>query len=728
MKARHYLLLVGLLLLGSTSASAQCGGYFDYTGNANTGEFNFFDSLGQTYTSDYWDFGDGTTSKNSSNASALKHKYKKPGIYYVCRIVENSAIPCKDSFCVKVVYDTNQCNAEFQSANRGKKTNFSHASQIGLAKNRTVRWDFGDNKGKSGNHTPSYTYDKYGTYTVCATVTTFVNNVSCSDTACQTVKVDSCYTYFTKKINRQEAELKAYNPAGSRKDFAWYIYDSNGNLEKVTPDVSEIKHKFKAVGTYRVVLQVFDSLSTCFSEFSDSIRIDSIDCSRKYAKFWVKNYGAGEVKLSPLNSHAKQVSFTWDFGDGNTGTSSYASHPTHFYDTLKLPATFKVCLTAYDSTEGCAETRCKPISVIKGTCSTTFGSSIKVNHGTFTPSTSNHKGKQYVWRILKESEKYPTWKITNGPLKHRFSSKGSYHIYLEAYDSTQNCTSRFSDTITIDSMDCNTKADFSIKVKGYTAELKVESRKEHEAWKWSYLNKTVFRYNLSDTIEVVEFPGPGKYKVLLEVMDSSQHGCSDTISKTVVISKPCTAAFRVAIDTSKKFKLFLVNESTDKTSHTYEWTFGDGKSSKKRNPKHKYAKSGKYEVCLTVKDAVDNCTDTYCDSLGLDSLGRLLKAGGFELIVIENDLVGIAAVEALDYSLYPNPSNGKITLELKQQPLTTGFYRIYTIHGTLVSDEQLNRAAKTTIDLTHLPDGLYTLQVFDGRNHRNAKFIKRSNN
>uniref|UniRef100_UPI000A628C95 PKD domain-containing protein n=1 Tax=Methanosarcina barkeri TaxID=2208 RepID=UPI000A628C95 len=45
---------------------------------------------------------------------------------------------------------------------------------------------------------------------------------------------------------------------------------------------------------------------------------------------------------------------------------------------------------------------------------------------------------------------------------------------------------------------------------------------------------------------------------------------------------------------------------TDKSTGTptkWKWNFGDGKTSAKQNPVHKYYKAGKYTVTLTVSNA-----------------------------------------------------------------------------------------------------------------------------
>lgn len=53
---------------------------------------------------------------------------------------------------------------------------------------------------------------------------------------------------------------------------------------------------------------------------------------------------------------------------------------------------------------------------------------------------------------------------------------------------------------------------------------------------------------------------------------------------------------------------------------TWLWDFGDGDSSFLKNPSHTYADTGYYEVCLTITDSLDNCTDTYCEIIYVDEI------------------------------------------------------------------------------------------------------------
>ena len=51
------------------------------------------------------------------------------------------------------------------------------------------------------------------------------------------------------------------------------------------------------------------------------------------------------------------------------------------------------------------------------------------------------------------------------------------------------------------------------------------------------------------------------------------------------------------------------------------WSFGDEGSSTDPFPTWEYETNGPYELCLTVGNEEEDCSDTYCFTLSLDSLG-----------------------------------------------------------------------------------------------------------
>jgi len=96
--------------------------------------------------------------------------------------------------------------------------------------------------------------------------------------------------------------------------------------------------------------------------------------------------------------------------------------------------------------------------------------------------------------------------------------------------------------------------------------------------------------NLKFKLTVKDFGG------LQGTADSSVY-----VRQNEVANNPPTAAFSVF--TFRKVALFIDKSSDiDGAIISWFWNFGDGKTSAKRNPRHRYIRSGNYSVTLTVTD------------------------------------------------------------------------------------------------------------------------------
>lgn len=121
---------------------------------------------------------------------------------------------------------------------------------------------------------------------------------------------------------------------------------------------------------------------------------------------------------------------------------------------------------------------------------------------------------------------------------------------------------------------------------------------------------------------------------------------------------------------------------------TYFWDFGDGNTSNSSNPLHTYVANGNYPVTLIVSSCIFSDTITKATQVGTASLE-------------ENLLDRI--------ELFPNPAYDQVTLKVDPQLIGMN----YTLHdctgksllqGTIRSDRHV-------IDLTDLPNGIYTLAL-----------------
>lgn len=189
----------------------------------------------------------------------------------------------------------------------------------------------------------------------------------------------------------------------------------------------------------------------------------------------------------------------------------------------------------------------------------------------------------------------------------------------------------------------------------------------------------------------------------------------------------CKSLFTLALDTTQKFKLYLINKSSSYNSNKYYWSFGDGTFSNQKNPTHKYNKFGKFEICLTVKDSskTQNCSTKYCDTIGLDSNGRLLKAGGWELIVIDKKVFGITKIVKSDFKIYPNPANTKVTIDLSN---TTNSYQkleVLNANGQVCIVQPIEKGSETMeVDLERINPGLYLIKLSNDDGYSYRKLMK----
>ncbi|MDX5346165.1 MAG: choice-of-anchor J domain-containing protein [Hymenobacteraceae bacterium] len=125
---------------------------------------------------------------------------------------------------------------------------------------------------------------------------------------------------------------------------------------------------------------------------------------------------------------------------------------------------------------------------------------------------------------------------------------------------------------------------------------------------------------------------------------------------------------------------------------TYNWNFGDGNNSSAATPSHTYAVAGTYTVSLTVTYA-NGCS-------AMDTLQVSVVTG------IKEDL-------AASVKLYPNPTSGKVFLELEKAEQVT--VAVHNMQGQVVRKVRTNGEAKVVLDLEGLATGSYLIKVDNGK-------------
>ena len=341
-----------------------------------------------------------------------------------------------------------------------------------------------------------------------------------------------------------------------------------------------------------------------------------------------------------------------------------------------------------------------------------------LNEVTFNNLTPNNQAFSYEWNFGDSS---PIDSTVN-PV-HQYSSPGVYVVTLTVDSFGIQCSSHL-DTIYVNY--CNAQFTSSVGSTGVVTFYNYSSARRYSTeYNWNFGDNSPTYSTGSKGSFTHTYSNPGVYIVTMNLFDSLNL-CTSTYMDSVVIptSSSCNASFTVTKDTSVAFGVILTNTSSNAASHSYSWDFGDNNSGAGRTPTHQYQSFGAYNVCLTVTDSLLNCVSTFCDTIGMDSLGNL-KAG-FGLRVVNPTSVGIndEGQSLNDLSIYPNPATNMLSLDLRNLDQKLDI-KILDLSGRTVLKNMNNPIGNIEIiDISSLENGVYFILLNDGTSQKTEKFIK----
>lgn len=139
--------------------------------------------------------------------------------------------------------------------------------------------------------------------------------------------------------------------SGNFNQSHWSFGDGN------TSTSTNPNHTFSANGTFIVVLTVNDSVfnGNCFDYFIDTITVSGVVSPAQCAAGFVMYPDTSTGNITVVNSSTgSNLTYLWNFGDGNTST---LQNPNHTYSTS---GPFYLCLTVDDG-NSCIDTYCDSI-------------------------------------------------------------------------------------------------------------------------------------------------------------------------------------------------------------------------------------------------------------------------------------------------------------------------------------------------------------------------------
>lgn len=286
--------------------------------------YNQAAAIGTVNVSYTWNFGDASPLLNAINTS---HTYSTPGVYSITLSDTNYGwtTNCADS---KTVITGLSVMPTWTSTQTGLNSSFTNTTTTNP--NNNYSWDFGDGN-TSTQTSPNHTYAAAGNYTVCLTVTNGCGpNVMCNTI---TVGCPIPAPNFTSAIVGIGPDVNFTNTTTlvTGQTYLWDFGDGNTSTQ-ASPN-----HTFPTAGVYVVCLTVTNTCGTGTN--CNPVTV----CSTPTASFTSAGTPPDFTFTNTSATFGSNVSYAWDFGDGNISTLINPSH------TYLANGTYTVTLLIIDS-------------------------------------------------------------------------------------------------------------------------------------------------------------------------------------------------------------------------------------------------------------------------------------------------------------------------------------------------------------------------------------------
>jgi len=609
----------GLVIVDS---SLSCNAYFEYF-EMPPGSVQFIDNSQGFYNSWFWEFGDGTTSREQFPV----HSYEVSGFYDVCLTISDNAGFCDDTYCEQIYIDMTlpDCFADFTYAADTSNYFEIHFSDNSIGEIIEWNWEFDDGS-FSSEQNPVHTFMEEGIYNVCLTVS---DGNSCEDEICYYIVIaaqSNCEADFDYYIQPQNLFTVEFTDFSTGNIELWYWDFGDGSFSFDQNPV----HQFPFYGTYNVCLIVGDYLGNCQSVMCRPVNLYEDPICQADFTYAISNENPFEVEF--IDQSTGSIAFwSWDFGDG--GVSS-AQNPSYEY---AQEGTYNVCLVVANNQGTCVSVYCDSLTIqYPDSCVADFDYQILDEEFLSVQFTDLSEGdiSQWLWDFGDG-----TTSVEQHPV-HEYGEEGTYNVCLEVLGASRSCSSIFCDQLTLEIPEyC--EADFTHEVlenQILTVQFTALSQGIPNQRLWDFGDG-----NFSDLQNPLHiYADTGSYTVQLIISNTdSLAWCSDTISKIVDVQvqmPECLANFTMHPDSGVNVpNLYHFYDASENSPEAWLWDFGDGQTSLAKNPTHQYETSGNYEVSLTVTKYNpwgEDCSDTKTIAMQTPAyfhIGGFIYAGNFPI-------------------------------------------------------------------------------------------------
>ncbi len=535
-----------------------------------TVEYN--SSTSENATAYVWSFPGGTPSNSASANPTVV--YNTPGVYNVTLIVSNSA--GNDTLTqTNYINVAPQPTPGFTSSVSGLTATFTNTSTNATS----YFWDFGDSQ-TSTQTNPTHTYAEDGTYTVTLSATNNCGTV----TTTQTVTIVTPPTAgFSSNVTSGCAPLTVQFSNESSENATGFAWEFPGG----TPATSSVENPtvtYSSAGSYTVTLTVTNAAGQNTITQTNYIVVTTTPV----AGF---NVATNNATATFTNTSTNATSYNWDFGDGQSSTSS---DPVHTY---AEDGTYTVTLSA---TNNCGTVTTTQTVTIVTPPTAGFSSNVTSGCAPLTVQFSNESSENatgFEWEFPGGT---PATSTAENPTV-TYSTAGSYTVTLTVTNAAGQNTTTETNYVVVSTVPA---AGFTATTNVFVANF-TNTTANGTSYSWDFGDGETS----TSANPVHTYAADGIYTVTL----TATNACgTDTFTQDVEITSLPQAGFSASATTGCAPFTVQFNDQSSSNTTEWNWSFPGGtpSSSTAQNPTVTYNAVGTYTVTLTVSNSLGENTVT----------------------------------------------------------------------------------------------------------------------
>lgn len=509
--------------------------------------------------------------------------------------------------CVSTTHLYAQLSADFTPDKTGGcspvtisfKNNTTNASAAAVYK-----WDFGNGNSTTTtniNASVGATYSVEKTYTITLTVIDGSNSNTKTQSIIVYKKPIVEFSVLSAKGCSPFTTTFTSNSAAGDGNISNYFWDfGDGNTQRGA-GLSQVINTFTYTQKAKVGLTVTNSYG-CQATTEKADFVETL--APVTAAFSTNNtmlcHEGDAVRFTNTSTGSDVLSYSWDFGDGVTGTEQ---SPTHAY-AQKGNYTVKLAVT---SSNGCKGDTMIPSYINVANFNTDFNiPALICQNSTVTfKNKSSPAPASFSWQI----DTYPVSSNYDSSVSYYFYNAGTHKVTL--INNFGSCSQSMAKTIVVNPQPvlngfvinntvlCGAPTTVSFKDTCSTA----------VAWNWDFTyNYGVPKSTANTQSTSYTYTVESYYNVYLLVTDAA--GCTASAIKSINVQKPYIGINVVKSNGYYPNGLSGCNSLTvtlaatpDNTVTDYLWDFGDGGTSTLAQPEHTYTAIGNYNIKLTYTTA-----------------------------------------------------------------------------------------------------------------------------